>query len=439
MRLKTCISASCAAVLLPALSFSGQWTTFTRANGLASDTVSCIVVDPSGGKWFGTADGLSRFDGVNWTTVRKDSSKRQTLADNRIKDMAFENGWGPELWIATARGVSVMGIQSDAVTFATPYTMENRPLVSNRVNAVAVDSLHVKWFGTDRGVSLFNGTAWDSINRLDLASLDVLDIGYDKGSGWNYIGTRGGGVSRVKVDALDAITSASPYESLWADLPSDTVHAAFIEENGWQWFGTDRGLGYHQDTETKAGWTFFDRDSGMADDFVESVARDRAGTLWVGTHAGVSSFDGTRWENYSTADGLAGNVVFDIVADRDGSMWFATSGGVSRFTGTSSSAQAGRGTGGLVRFVLMSNYPNPFNPATAIPFRLRSGARVTADVVDCHGRRIRTLADGRFAPGSHTLTWSASAGDAAGVYLVRVSAMGDDWTESRTQKCLLIK
>ena len=432
MRLKFCIPAWCAAVLFPALSFSGQWTTVTRSHGLASDTVECIVVDPNGDKWFGTANGLSRFDGSKWTTYRNDAGTKQTLADNQIFDMAFENGWGPELWIATARGVSVMGIQPDAVTFATPYTVENRPLVSNRVNAVAVDSLHIKWFGTDRGVSLFNGTSWDSINRLDLAALDILNFGYDKSSGWNYIGTRGGGVSRIKLDALDAVTSASPYEYMWANLPTDTVHASYIEENGWQWFGTDKGLGYHQDTQTKAGWTFFTRDSGMADDFVESIVRDRNGVLWVGTHAGVSSYDGVRWKNYSTSDGLAGDIVTDIAVDLDASLWFATNRGVSHFTGTSSAASPGR-------FVLMSNYPNPFNPTTAIPFRLQAGAWVTADVVDCSGRRIRTLADGRFEAGSHTLTWSTSGDDAAGVYLIRVTAKGADWSVARIQKCLLLK
>ena len=123
-----------------------------------------------------------------------------------------------------------------------------------------------------------------------------------------------------------------------------------------------------------------------------------------------------------------------VVAREDlvGSLWFATNRGVSLFTGIISAASPGR-------VVLMPNYPNPFNPATSIPFRLQAGAWVTADVVDCSGRRIRTLADGRFSPGSHTLTWSTSGDDVAGVYLLRVSAKGDNWTESRTQKCLLIK
>jgi ligand-binding sensor domain-containing protein len=428
-----------AVLLSPVLLFPGDWTSYTRAQGLASDSVTSIVVDPSGVKWFGTADGLSRFDGSAWTTFRRDASSLHTLADNRILAMAFENGWGPELWIGTEGGVSVMGIQPDAVTFATPYTDENRPLVSNRVNAVAVDSGHVKWFGTDRGISLFNGTRWDSVEWKHLSSKEILSFGFDKNTGMTYIGTRGGGVSRVKADSVDAVTSASPYESMWAHMPSDTIHGSLIEENGWQWFGTDMGLGFHQDTETKAGWTFFTLDSGMADDFVEVIVRDRDGLLWIGTHAGASLYDGIRWRNYSTADGLAGDVVFDIAVDLDGSLWFATNRGVSLFTRTSSSETVGRDVGGPEQFVLLSNYPNPFNPSTAIPFRLQAGARVTAYVVDSSGRRVRTLADGIFAAGSHTLTWSASGEDAAGVYLLRISVTGPDWIESKTQKMVLIK
>jgi hypothetical protein len=428
-----------AVLLIPAVLFPGVWTSYNRGNGLASDTVSCIVVDPAGDKWFGTANGLSRFDGASWTTYRNDSSMRQTLADNRIFGMAYENGWGPELWIATANGVSVMAIAPDAVTFATPYTAGNRPLVSNRVRAVMVDSGHVKWFGTDRGISLFNGTDWDSVGWKHLSSREILTFAFDRNTGMTYVGTRGGGVSRIKADSLDAVTSASPYESMWAHMPSDTVRASFIEGNGWQWFGTDMGLGYHQDTETKPGWTFFYRDSGMADDFVESITRDHGGTLWVGTHAGASSFDGIRWKNYASADGLAADTVFDIAADPDGSLWFATSRGVSHFTGNGAAGSRGREGGVPERFVLMPNYPNPFNPSTSVRFHLQATARVKADVVDCSGRTVRTLADSRFAPGSHTLAWSASGDEAAGVYLLRVSAAGPDWIESKTQKMLLVK
>jgi ligand-binding sensor domain-containing protein len=427
------LCASCAA-------FGGDWTTYTAAEGLADNAVNRIVVDPSGVKWFGTENGLSRFDGAAWTTYRTETGISQTLAGNRIFDIAYETGWGPELWIGTDAGVSVMGIGVDGATFATPYTTANRPLVSNRVQAVAVDSSHVKWFGTNHGVSLFNGTEWDSVPWLDLSSMHILNFAHDKNTGMTYVGTKGGGVSRIRLDAWDAVTSASPYESAWAHLPTDTVRASFVEENGWQWFGTEAGLCFHRESETKAGWTFFTTDSGMADHSVESITRDRNGLLWVGTQKGVSSFDGVFWKNLSTADGLAGEVVNDIAVDRDGSLWFATENGVSHYTGNTGSKD--RRKEGPARFALLPNYPNPFNPSTTIPFFLGEYARVTAEVFDCQGRKIATLADQGLAPGIHRLSWNAeSRGPVAptGVYLVTARAQGRHFLQTQTRKIVLVK
>jgi hypothetical protein len=278
---------------------------------------------------------------------------------------------------------------------------------------------------------------------MDLSSTDILNFGYDKNTDTTFVGTRGGGVSRVCVKEWNAVTFASSYGHEWANLPSDTVHASFIEENGWQWFGTDAGLGYHQSAETKSGWTFFYKDSGMADDFVESIVRDKSGLLWVGTHDGVSSFDGVRWRNYSIADGLAGGVVYDIAVDHDGSLWFATDNGVSHYTGTTG-VEIRRPVGSNAwTFKLMTAYPNPFNPSTSIPFSLSEPARVTAEVFDCAGRKILTIAEECFGSGAHVMVWTGMTSEGreapTGVYMVAVRVQGRNGSEMRTIKIVLVR
>jgi hypothetical protein len=431
-------------LLIPVLSSSETWKTYTMADGLADQVVRTIVVDPAtGSKWFGTENGLTRFDGIKWTTYRKDTLKKQTLAGNRINDMAFEVGYGPELWIGTNSGVSVMGIKADGVSFATPYTKATRPMVSDLVQAVMVDSLGIKWFGTDKGISLFNSTSWDTIGEYDLTNVNILAMGYDKNTDTTYIGTGGGGVSRVCIKQWDAVTTASPYESVWASMPSDTVTAVFIEKNGWQWFGTKAGLGIHRGTKTKQNWTYFTKDSGLAHNHIESVLRDKRGLLWVGTHEGVSTYDGVRWKSYKKTDGLAGNIVYDIAQDLDGSLWFATDAGVSHLTDITGVNGKTAHTARPENCVLGANYPNPFNPSTSIPFSLSEPAVVTVDVIDCSGRQIRTIAEGRFEPGSHVATWSGRTVRGleapTGVYMVALRAHGRDWSEIKTAKIILMR
>jgi len=66
---------------------------------------------------------------------------------------------------------------------------------------------------------------------------------------------------------------------------------------------------------------------------VRAVAVAPDGTLWFGTSAGVSRFDGATWTTYTTRDGLAANRVSSVTVGPDGTLWFGTAAGVSRFDG----------------------------------------------------------------------------------------------------------
>ena len=73
---------------------------------------------------------------------------------------------------------------------------------------------------------------------------------------------------------------------------------------------------------------------------------------------------------------------------------------------------------------LLPNRPNPFNPATVIPFRLEEAGTVGLAVFDVAGRRIRELATGLYGPGDHAVTWHGLDDDGrtvpTGTYLVRL-------------------
>lgn len=86
------------------------------------------------------------------------------------------------------------------------------------------------------------------------------------------------------------------------------------------------------------------------------------------------------------------------------------------------------------RFALEQNFPNPFNPSTAIRFSLPDHAFTTLNIVDVLGKNISTLASGDHYPGSHTYQWNAGE-SAGGVYFYRLTS----GTQTETKKLLLIK
>jgi hypothetical protein len=78
--------------------------------------------------------------------------------------------------------------------------------------------------------------------------------------------------------------------------------------------------------------------------------------------------------------------------------------------------------------------PNPFNPRTTVRFATARARTLTLTVHDLRGRRVATLAQGRFAAGTHTLRWDgrdrAGLPVASGTYLLRLH--GDGLAASRT-------
>ncbi len=80
------------------------------------------------------------------------------------------------------------------------------------------------------------------------------------------------------------------------------------------------------------------------------------------------------------------------------------------------------------RFDLGTNYPNPFNPSTIIPYQLPAAMYVRLEVFNVLGQRVATVVEGERPAGFHTATWGAADARgravAAGVYLYRLTGEG---------------
>ncbi len=87
-----------------------------------------------------------------------------------------------------------------------------------------------------------------------------------------------------------------------------------------------------------------------------------------------------------------------------------------------------------LRFSLENNYPNPFNPATTIPFTVDRSGRVKLTVYNILGQKVATLQDGYLSPGRHRALFNA-AGLASGIYLYNLAR--DNY--SITRKMILLK
>lgn len=154
----------------------------TITDGLPSNTITAIVKDNQGYLWFGTTDGLCRWDGASAAIFRKDPADSTSIIGNSIP----RNGliWDEKhnnLIIGMNEGISIF---NPLTKLSRNYFVDptNSGTLTAAVNAVLVDRQGIIWAGTDNGFSRFNAPTEVFFNYLyqgkipDDAFLDRISI-----------------------------------------------------------------------------------------------------------------------------------------------------------------------------------------------------------------------------------------------------------------------
>ncbi|MEW6618407.1 MAG: two-component regulator propeller domain-containing protein [bacterium] len=200
-------------------------------------------------------------------------------------------------------------------------------LAGNAIFSIIEDRQGNLWFGTNGGVTMYDGKDWKTWTTRDgLASDAVRSIIEDrKGNLW--FGTWEKGVSRYDGRKWKTFTEKDGLAHNW-------VTSILEDRQGNLWFGTDRGVTMYDGRKWKPFRKTFTEKDGLASNAVWSIIEDRQGNLWFGTTGGVSMYDGRNWKTWTTKDRLAGDRILSILEDRQGNLWFGTwRGEVRRYDG----------------------------------------------------------------------------------------------------------
>jgi len=396
------------------IALAGDWIIYTTSNSpIPTNHMRSVCIDSNGVKWFGSSQGLIHYTGTTWTTF----TTADQLADNGINDITAVKEISTEqaLWVATDNGVSQINLLGgDSVLIADALRKENSGLVSNTVYAVASDKEQIRWFGTNQGLSLLIGNVWESYSRFDLLTSNIiLSITAGLG-GWKYLATAGGGVNRLRYDAVDGITSASAITREWSSIASDTVFAVFIDPRDVKWYGTRHGVSRHEGSNTQTNWRTLTTSHGLIHNHVLAIAGDKEGGIWFGTAGGVSRLYNDHWQSWTKDSGLPGDTIHDIAADRDGSLWFAGNGGIAHLTSLNVALPRSEALSVPSDFKLKA-YPNPFNQSMKIYVQVPSAGMMTLRIHDQAGKEVRELFEGLLPAGDHVFYWDGS--DRKGLHL----------------------
>ena len=259
-----------------ALNPSKRLTQFLRSQwqvqaGFPQNSVACLAQSPEGFLWIGTGDGVSRFDGANFTAFED----RSAVANRNLSIRALCAARDGSVWFGTKGGLN--RIVGDRVT--ARYTRADG-LPSEHIQALHEDVAGQLWIGSAGGVT-----------RVDKDSFTTFTLSKDETpcSVWSIADARGGGL----------------------------------------WLATDHGLILFDG----ARWLSYGEAEGMPEGDLLSVTLDAAGNPWVGSDNGfIAQFANGKFTSHRPPDGLEARSFSYMAFDRDGSLWIATYGaGVLRF------------------------------------------------------------------------------------------------------------
>ncbi len=358
-----------------------KFTNITIEDGLSHSKVNCIYQDRQGFLWFGTNEGLNKYDGYSFTIYQPDPEDPHSISANLIRCILEDsrgNFWiGTEagglnrfdrhrktfthftanpsseivlsgnnvnaiiededgyLWLGTEHGIDRLDLQHQQVSHYRPYPADQSPHFSNEIMALLVDHEGILWIGTlggglcafDRPKQQFSYYRHEPKNRFSIGDNEIYSI-YEDLKGELWIGTLNGGLN------LFDRTSHRFYRYYPGqdNSESTTIRAILDDGRGNLWVGNRSGL-YNFDRHNHR-FSYYSHDPtnpySLVQNSVQTIFKDAKGDLWIGTRGGISFLNTSNLPfvhyraDVNNPRCLNRQAVYAILEDRHGDLWFGT-------------------------------------------------------------------------------------------------------------------
>ena len=320
------------------LKASGPAIPLTRLGieqGLSNNSVRCIYQDHNGFMWFGTYDGLNRYDGYGFKVFRNEFKDAASLPHNYIYTINEDSH--NNLWVGTGQGIGVYNNLTSRFLpkYYLPLVRRKTEKIGATVNSIKTDVKGNVFMGTNGWGLLIQAEGTDTAFQLtckkgnaETTDYNVQAIKIDENQVvWLFI--QGVGLCRYDYSAHKILLINN-------SMPSATCMET--DSTGNLWIGTNAGLFKYSIATNAFVKSYYETTGSLTSNNIESLLFDSKHQLWIGTEGGgVNLLDpATNRINYllpgENSQSLSSESVFSIFEDKEGRKWMGTlKGGINIF------------------------------------------------------------------------------------------------------------
>jgi len=309
----------------------------STVDGLSNFTVLAIAQDHHGFMWFGTMDGLNRYDGKNIKIYREDPDVPYTIGSSYIWSLLTAGDSG--MWVGSNRGLYYYDYYHDNF-HPVPILNEKGKEVFNLSIRSLLAGDNILWIGTDQGLYRYDlghmsFIPYEGKNIKDnrpLGKIIALKRSEDGkiwiGDSHGFLTFQEGTFARIPIQ-----------NSSGENVMLQGLGMAF-DSNDKVWFGTDNtdiGIIVY-DPVNKSQIILSQQDGYLPHNRVKSFFRDADGNMLLGTRWGLGMINETTYENQHflhdpyDPGSISHNSIRQIFQSSNGIIWFGTySGGVNYY------------------------------------------------------------------------------------------------------------
>jgi signal transduction histidine kinase/ligand-binding sensor domain-containing protein/DNA-binding response OmpR family regulator len=305
------------------------------SDGLSNNSVTTIFQDSDGYMWFGTYDGLNRYDGYNFKVYRNRINDKKSLSFNTIYNI--EGDSKKNIWVGGSNGICIYN-KTNATFHPVEYVFaNNKPKVLNDIihqtssvsdNQVFVASQNLGLISFENGSFVGKHVPLKVLgNKISIDTYDAIAIQNDKKNAhcWVYVRNVGVCSYSYKTKNLEVVFPLSI-----------EVKAMKRSSDGNLWLGTDEGLFLFNAKSGLLSENYFSNKCSVTD-----ILLDKKKDLWITTDGcGIYKVIGTNKKAISSntiKDNqlVKSNSVWSLYEDKSGNKWFGTlRGGISMLSNT---------------------------------------------------------------------------------------------------------